>query len=139
MKDCCAEWKAIGWPCPKCARAAHDARAKAKEEARAGTMEKRFELFLEDLEKRFPGVVDPHSSELPEPKLLQAIDALLRFATPKQGWNVWSYKAWSTPEGTLKWSAVFIAKGLEPRHVDGTGKVPNDIEDAFMSGREVYR
>jgi hypothetical protein len=39
-----------------------------------GTPLARLECLLEELEKRFPGVVNPLSSELPEPLLLAALD-----------------------------------------------------------------
>ncbi len=42
-----------------------------------GTVHARFSHLLKELEKRFPGVVDPFLSDPPEPKLLKAIDILI--------------------------------------------------------------
>lgn len=43
---------------------------------RDGTVEARFEFLLDALESRFPGVVNPNLSDLPEAKVLAAIDRL---------------------------------------------------------------
>lgn len=41
-----------------------------------GTPEARFNLLMDELEKRFPGVVNQLSSEPPELRLLEALDKL---------------------------------------------------------------
>ena len=49
----------------------------ARDDSGPGTPIARLTYLLEELEKRFPGVVTQTSSESPEPKLLAAIDAAL--------------------------------------------------------------
>lgn len=46
-----------------------------------GTPIHRLTRLLEELDKRFPGVVNPILSDPPEPKYLAAIDALIRNQT----------------------------------------------------------
>jgi len=47
-----------------------------------GTVYWRFYRLVEELNKRFPGVVNPYLSDPPEPKLLKAIDELVAKTKP---------------------------------------------------------
>ena len=54
-----------------------------------GTVPYRFRRLMEELDKRFPGVVNPCLSDPPEPKLLRAIDRLLALEKHYSIGNEW--------------------------------------------------
>lgn len=101
-----------------------------KENIGPGSPSWRLSSLLTELENRFPGVVNPHLSDPPEPKLLAAIDDLLvdqkkltknqlgvlrsmaGTAWHKPGWSDNAGWTWGDPSRTKKLVLSLVKRGL---------------------------